>query len=201
MDQLSSRFHEALSYASTLHADQARKGERGIPYVAHLLGVTARVMKAGGNEDQAIAALLHDSLEDQGHKTTEEEIRVRYGAVVARLVVRCTDATAEEKKQMDWWERKRKYLHHISSLDPDAMLVVIADKLENACDTAWDYRVFGEEIWSRFSEGRNGEEWFYGEVVGVVDLWLANQPRQSPAFHALVEELRQILSGLKGATG
>ena len=194
MQLLSSRFHEALELASQLHEDQARKGNKGVPYVAHLLGVTSRVLKAGGTEDQAIAALLHDSLEDQGHKITEAKIARRFGLVVAAIVVKCTDASAEEKATMDWWERKRKYLAHIATLDAEAMLVVVADKLENATDIGWDRGLIGEEVWERFSQGRPGEQWFYGEVVRIVADWWLNHPGQSAAFAALVSDLRRTVA-------
>lgn len=191
---LSPRFHEALELASCLHEDQARKGGNNVPYVAHLLGVTARVLKAGGKEEQAIAALLHDSIEDQGHKITAEEIASRFGATVADIVVKCTDASAEEKVQMDWWDRKRRYLAHIATLDSEAMLVVVADKLENATDILWDRGLVGEQVWERFSQGKAGEVWFYGDVVRIVGEWIACHPPQSPAFGALVAELRRVVT-------
>src|SRR3954468_6220979 len=103
---LTKRFDDAFQYAHTLHQEQTRKGT-AIPYVSHLLSVAALVIEHGGNEDQAIAALLHDAPEDQGGAKTLADIRVRFGDAVANIVSDCTDSWTEPK--LDWRPRKEAY--------------------------------------------------------------------------------------------
>jgi (p)ppGpp synthase/HD superfamily hydrolase len=116
---LSARLDEALSYAHRLHRDQYRKRTQ-IPYVAHLLSVAGLVLDYGGDEDQVIASLLHDSLEDQGERTSMREIAQRFGQRVAEIVLACSDTTAQPKPP--WRERKENYLAHIAEIDPSALL-------------------------------------------------------------------------------
>jgi (p)ppGpp synthase/HD superfamily hydrolase len=146
------RFDDALSYASRLHRHQLRKGTR-IPYVAHLLAVAAMVIEHGGNEDQAIAALLHDAAEDQGGEATLQEIRRRYGPAVAAIVADCTDAWTEPKPP--WRERKEAYLA-ILPKKPAA---------SNARAILNDRRQIDDAIWDRFNGGRAGTLWYYGALA------------------------------------
>lgn len=125
---LSSRFTEALSYVAALHAEQRRKVS-GEPYLAHLLAVTAIVMEHGGNEDEAIAALLHDAAEDQGGTATPEEIRRRFGAAVAEIVEGCSDTVVSPKPP--WRQRKEAHIARLRDASPSVRLVVAADKLHN----------------------------------------------------------------------
>ena len=129
MTALTDRFEEALILATRLHADQYRKG-KGVPYVAHLLAATSLVLEHGGNEDAAIAALLHDSIEDQGDKITLDEIRHRFGDAVADVVDGCTDARTLPKPP--WRPRKEAYIAHLREATADERLVAVADKLHNA---------------------------------------------------------------------
>ncbi len=131
------RFHDALSYASRLHAAQRRKGGQ-VPYVAHLLAVTAIVLEHGGNEDEAVAALLHDAVEDQGGAPRLAEIRARFGVVVADIVAGCTDADTTPKPP--WQERKDRYLAHLPAAGRSVQLVAAADKLHNLRSLIEDYR-------------------------------------------------------------
>src|SRR5437588_8327976 len=126
---LSTRFEEALVFATQLHREQTRKGTR-IPYIAHLLGVTSIVLEHGGNEDEAIAALLHDAIEDQGGASTREEIRRQFGDRVVEIVDGCTDTDVMPKPP--WRARKEAYLAHIIEATPSVRLVSAADKLHNA---------------------------------------------------------------------
>jgi (p)ppGpp synthase/HD superfamily hydrolase len=145
--QLTNRFSAALTFASQLHATQLRKGS-GVPYAAHLLSVTGIVLQYGGREDEAIAALLHDAVEDQGGLPVLEKIRSRFGAEVAAIVEGCTDAYTNPKPA--WRERKEKYIAHLQAASPSVRLVCAADKLDNIRAILQDYRIVGEEVWSRF---------------------------------------------------
>ncbi len=155
---LSARFDEALGYARRLHAAQVCKGT-AIPYIAHLLAVTAIVLEHGGEEDEAIAALLHDAVEDQGGSATRTEIRRRFGEHVAAIVDGCTDAETIPKPP--WRARKEAYVAHIAHASPSVRLVSGADKLHNARAILADYRQHGDELWARFTGGRDGTLWYY----------------------------------------
>jgi GTP pyrophosphokinase len=155
---VSPRFADALTLANQLHASQRRKGTN-IPYIAHLLAVAALVLEAGGDEDAAIAALLHDAVEDQGGAATLELIRDRFGDHVASIVEGCTDADAIPKPP--WRERKEAYLATIPHKAPEALLVSAADKLHNARAILADYRALGDDLWPRFNGGREGTLWYY----------------------------------------
>src|SRR6266480_7081738 len=137
---LTSRFEEAITFATQLHAKQLRKGTT-IPYIAHLLAVTALVLENGGSEDEAIAALLHDAIEDQGGAATREEIRRRFGNMVVAIVDGCTDAEVVPKPP--WRGRKEAYISHLRQASPAVRLISAADKLHNARTILADYRVLG----------------------------------------------------------
>ena len=151
------RFDTALQFASVLHPEQSRKGGH-IPYIAHLMSVCALVLEAGGNEDQAIAALLHDAVEDRGGRSTLETIRQMFGDRVANAVESCSDSMATNPdKKLPWRERKVKYLEHLRTASGDALLVSAADKLHNARAILSDYRKLGDDLWLRFNvlQGRS----------------------------------------------
>jgi (p)ppGpp synthase/HD superfamily hydrolase len=154
---MSERFFRALGEAARLHNEQGRKGT-GIPYVSHLLAVCALVLEHGGQEDEAIAALLHDAVEDQGGPPTLEKIRQGYGETVARIVAGCTDADTIPKPP--WLERKQRYLAHLPTVDAKVRLVSCADKLHNARSVLADYRKVGEQVWSRFNGTREQTLWY-----------------------------------------
>ncbi|MCC5650041.1 HD domain-containing protein [Nostoc sp. XA013] len=159
---LSERFTTALTYATQLHANQVRKGS-GVPYVAHLLGVASIALEYGANEDEAIAALLHDAIEDQGGAATREEIRRRFGDNVTAIVDGCTDADTTPKPP--WRQRKEAYIAHIPTASPSVLLVSLADKLYNAQSILKDYRVLGDSLWERFHGGKEGTLWYYRALV------------------------------------
>jgi GTP pyrophosphokinase len=161
---LGPRFEEALAYAARLHACQVRKGTR-IPYVAHLLSVSALVLEDGGDEDQAIAALLHDAVEDQGGRPQLQQIRRRFGERVAAIVEGCTDA--DEIPKPPWRARKEAYLAHLRTADPAVRRVSVADKLHNARAILADYRLVGDALWERFSGGRYGVLWYYRALADI----------------------------------
>jgi (p)ppGpp synthase/HD superfamily hydrolase len=163
INPLSTRFEEALVYATRLHAAQSRKGTN-IPYVSHLLAVASLVLEAGGTEDEAIAALLHDGPEDQGGLKTLKEIRDRFGVPVGKIVVACSD-TFETERKPEWKGRKQAYLDHLHAAPPSVRLVSCADKLHNARAILADYRRHGEALWSRFNAGRDDILWYYGQLA------------------------------------
>ena len=162
MTMLTSRFEEALIFAFNLHQGQTRKSIP-IPYFAHLMGVTSLVLEAGGDEETAIAALLHDAVEDCGGLPVLEEIRRRFGDHVAEIVDYCTDAYTDPKPP--WRERKEQYIQKIRMAPLEARLVSIADKLYNVRTVNDALRLHGEEVWERFNGGKEGTLWYYRELV------------------------------------
>jgi len=159
---LTQRFVDALAYAAELHLDQSRKGSE-VCYLGHLLGVCSLVLEEGGNEDQAIAALLHDAGEDRGGEAQLVEIGERYGDNVTAIVRACSDTLLEDKP--DWKTRKTEYLDHLERLDDDTrasvLLVSLADKLFNARAILRDHDSVGESVWHRFTAGRDEQLWYY----------------------------------------
>lgn len=169
MPVVGKRFREALVWAAELHEEQKRKGG-DIPYVAHLIAVTAIVLEHGGDEDQAIAALLHDALEDQAHRMEDGEIGARFGERVEKIVIACTDGDPAEQKDRDrarWMARKEKYIAEVATKPIEALLVSMADKLHNARSILEDYRELGEPVWSRFTTGRDGTLWYYRSLLAA----------------------------------
>jgi len=163
---LSTRFEEALKFAAQLHAMQTRKGTK-IPYLAHLLAVASLVITHGGDEDEAIAGLLHDAVEDQGGRPALEQIRARFGDGVATIVEGCTDTDVVPKPP--WRERKEKYLRHLRTASPSVKLVAAADKLDNVRAILRDYQTHGVRVWDRFNAGREDQQWYYRACVTAMD--------------------------------
>jgi len=161
---MSERFEDAMLYAARLHANQHRKTNQ-TPYIAHLFAVTAMVMEAGGDEDTSIAALLHDSVEDQGGIETLEKIKERFGNKVARIVEECTDAFTHPKPP--WRERKLAHIERIKTCSSEALLVILADKVHNSRAMLADYDNLGESIWDKFKGGRDGTLWYYKSLMPI----------------------------------
>lgn len=155
---LGPRFLRAFLFAAEKHKGQPRK-TTSIPYIAHLIGVASLVLEAGGDEDLAIAALLHDVVEDCGGAPMLKEVRRRFGARVAKIVEGCTDADTYPKPP--WRARKEKYIEHLKCADADTRLVSAADKLNNVRSILTDYRAVGEFVWERFKGKREGTLWYY----------------------------------------
>jgi (p)ppGpp synthase/HD superfamily hydrolase len=158
--KLGSRFLRAFQFAAEKHAGQTRKAST-IPYVAHLMGVASLVLEAGGDEDLAIAALLHDVVEDCGGMPMLKEVRRKFGKRVAKVVDGCTDTDAGTDPKPPWRERKENSIQHLKKADGDTRLVSAADKLNNVRSILSDYRAIGESVWSRFTGGREGTFWYY----------------------------------------
>jgi (p)ppGpp synthase/HD superfamily hydrolase len=159
---LTERFQEALLYAFQLHANQKRK-QSEVPYIAHLLGVTSLVLEDGGDEDQAIAALLHDAVEDQGGFPTLERIRTKFGNRVAEIVFELSDSATSPKPP--WRERKESYLASLETADAGVIRVSLADKVYNARSILKDVRQDGDPAWQRFNGGKGGTLWYYRELI------------------------------------
>lgn len=155
---LGTRLQRAFRYAADKHAGQTRK-QSAVPYLSHLMAVTSLVLEGGGDEDMAIAALLHDVVEDCGGMPRLREIRRRFGARVAKIVEGCTDSFSDPK--LEWVVRKTEYLQRLKHEDAETRLVSAADKLHNVRTVLADYRQDGESIWKRFRGGREGTLWYY----------------------------------------
>ncbi len=183
--QLSPRFDEALTFTSELHRQQMRKGS-GVPYLSHLLGVCSSVLEYGGDEDCAIAALLHDAIEDQGGKATRDKIYEKFGSTVTAIVEACTDA--DQTPKPPWRERKEAFIARIPQMSDQATLVCAADKLYNARSIVKDYRIVGEEIWERFTGKKEGTLWYYRALVSAF-----HQRQMTP----ILEELTAIVEQLE----
>ena len=185
--RLTSRFDAALVYASQLHRSQIRKGTN-IPYISHLLAVTALVLEHGGDEDEAIAALLHDAVEDQGGIETRQEILQRFGERVGAIVDGCTDT--DQTPKPPWLERKKAYIEHLREAPPSVRLVSAADKLHNARSILRDYGDLGDALWSRFNSTKEQNRWYYREVVKAL---------RNGEHSKLVAELDAVVSELDRA--
>jgi (p)ppGpp synthase/HD superfamily hydrolase len=159
---LTTRFDDAFRYARQLHQSQMRKGTT-IPYIAHLMTVSALVVEHGGDEDQAIGGLLHDAAEDQGGAQRLTDIRSKFGDAVAQIVADCTDSWTEPKPA--WRPRKEAYLKELPNKPQASLLVSLADKTNNAEAILFDYRVLGDSLWGRFNGGADGTRWYYGALA------------------------------------
>jgi len=186
-NKLGRRFDEALLFASKKHGGQTRKGT-DVPYIAHLMGVASLVLDAGGDEGMAMAALLHDVVEDCGGASMLDEIRRRFGSRVAHIVDGCTDAYTSPKPP--WRERKEQYLKRLATEDSDTRLVSAADKLHNARAILTDYRESGESTWERFTGKREGTLWYYRQLVKEFSRGKGN--RLSNEMERVVSELEKL---------
>ncbi|HUI66422.1 MAG TPA: HD domain-containing protein [Bacteroidota bacterium] len=182
------RFEDALLLAVRLHAAQTRKGGR-IPYIAHLLGVASIALQYGADEDEAIAALLHDSIEDQGGKRTGELVREQFGERVAEIVYGCTDSEGFFKPP--WRKRKEEYIAHLRDAAPSVLLVSAADKLENVRSIVKDLRRIGESVWNRFTGRKEGTLWYYRELQRAFPS--APQAATDERLRPLFDELRRVV--------
>ncbi len=182
---LTERFEQALVFAAQLHRHQVRKGS-GVPYISHLLAVCELTLEYGGDEDEAIAALLHDAIEDQGGATARAEILHRYGPRVTEIVEGLTDTDQSPKPA--WRKRKEAYIQRITHASPSIRLVSACDKLHNARSLVMDYRIYGEDLWNRFTGGREGTLWYYRAMVNALS---------APGPSEVVAELDRTVSELE----
>jgi (p)ppGpp synthase/HD superfamily hydrolase len=183
---LSEKFDEALLYAVDAHRNQTRK-KTGAPYIAHILGVTAITLEYGGGETEAIAALLHDVVEDCGGAPRLLEIRQRFGEAVANIVDGCTDTY--EVPKPSWRERKEKYIEHVKDSDVATRLVSASDKLHNTRSILAELRRHGEEVFQRFSGKKEGALWYYRALV--------REFRQLGDHRDLIDELDRVVTEIE----
>jgi (p)ppGpp synthase/HD superfamily hydrolase len=186
--KLGPRFLRAFLFAAEKHAGQTRKAST-IPYIAHLMGVASLALEFGGDEDMAIAALLHDVVEDCGGAPMLTEVRRRFGKRVAKIVDGCTDSDTNPKPP--WRERKETYIRHLRRADAETRLVSAADKLNNIRSILSDYREVGEAIWTRFNGGRDGTLWYYRALL---EEFLRKPNRLIREFELAVREFEATVS-------
>ena len=192
---LTSRFDLAFLFASGLHHTQCRKGTN-VPYISHLMAVSALVLEAGGDEDLAIAALLHDAAEDQGGQAILDDIRRLFGHRVADVVGDCSDTLLNPKPPSE--QRKADYLIHLRNASPDALLVSAADKLHNARAILFDYRQGGEEVFARFNVGKEGQlDYYSGLFDSFTKRCVQFEEYQVSGAKRLVAELGRVVEKLK----
>lgn len=188
---LTERFTRAVDYVRVLHGHQIRKATL-IPYLSHLISVAALVLENGGDEDCAIAALLHDAVEDAGGKPRLRAIRAEWGDRIADIVAGCTDADTYPKPP--WRARKERYISHLAKADRDVLLVSAADKVHNTRTILADYRQMGDALWSRFDSGSD-QVWYYTTLLSTF------QARGDDAPRMLVDELAATLAELEALMG
>lgn len=188
------RFDRALLYATLVHGGQVRK-KTSIPYIAHLLAVSATVLEYGGNEDMAIAGLLHDAVEDQGGPPRLNDIRNRFGKRVAAIVEACSDSmanTSSGEQKASYKPRKQAYINGLAKKDAETLLVSLSDKVHNARSILRDLRKpeVGAQVWTRFNSSKDDTLWYYDELAKAFKALI---PR-----HQLADELSEIVGVLKG---
>ncbi len=186
--KLGPRFLRAFQFAAEKHAGQMRKAS-STPYIAHLMGVASLVLEFGGDEELAIAALLHDVVEDCGGAPMLKEVRRKFGSRVEKIVDGCTDSDMDPKPP--WRERKETYIRHLKSADTETRMVSAADKLNNVRSILSDYRGVGESIWDRFNGGREGTLWYYRALL---EEFLRGKPSR------LIRELELAVRELEAST-
>lgn len=200
--QLTARFSSALELARRAHDGQLRKGTR-IPYLSHPLAVAALALEHGADEGEAIAALLHDAVEDGGGQEALDAIRAEFGDRVAGIVLGCSDHVAEpgevDRPKAEWRARKNAYLEHFLTADRSVLLVAAADKLHNARSIRDDYQVHGSLLWDRFTARPADVLWYFRSLVAVFQESLKDQApdgrdaEPSPGYAQLVLQLRRVV--------
>mgnify|MGYP005809900045 CR=1 FL=1 len=200
--RLTQRFNDALVLTAELHSQQTRKGEDEIPYISHLLGVASLVLEAGGDEDMAIAALLHDAVEDQGGVETLNLIRTRFDDRVARIVEGCTDDFSGHNRT-PWCDRKTRYIEHLRhETDEETRIVALADKVHNVRTILLDYIEHGDEVFRRFKGRKEGTIWYYRTLVDAFRDAASRRPieRFARGHERLLRELDRLIEKLEKRT-
>jgi (p)ppGpp synthase/HD superfamily hydrolase len=196
--RLGPRFDEALQYAVEAHGDQTRKGT-GVPYVSHLLGVASLVLEEAGDEDEAIAALLHDVVEDQGGGPRLDDVRQRFGERIADLVEACSDSLEQDQElKPPWKTRKERYIERVrTEHDDSALLVSVADKLYNSRAILRDLRFAADRqaVWDRFGRERDCVLWYYRSLVDAFRSRRKDADRLLEELDATVTELEDLAGG------
>jgi (p)ppGpp synthase/HD superfamily hydrolase len=183
--RLSPQFEKALIYATRIHGGKRRKKSR-IPYIGHILGVTAIALEYGANETEATGALLHDAVEDCGGAKRLRDIEGKFGKKVARIVEGCTDTLQTPKPP--WRKRKENYIAHLKRASASTRLVSTADKLHNARAILHNLRQERDNLWSRFNGGKQGALWYYRSLVSAFREHGSNE---------LIEELDRVVTEIE----
>lgn len=161
---LTQKFEEALTFANQVHAAQKRK-DSGAPYFAHVIGVAALVLEDGGSEEEAIAALLHDTAEDQGGQAMLDEIAERFGRKIAQIVAECSDTLTSPKPP--WRARKEAHLVTLRTARPETIRIMLADKVYNSRNLLRSLQERGDLVWGNFKGGRDGTLWYFKQMYRV----------------------------------
>lgn len=201
--RLTERYDRAVTMARTLHAIDVRKGT-STPYLAHVLSASALVLEHEGSEEQAIAALLHDVVEDHGGLPRLAQIRAEFGDGVAAMVEACSDSIVEDRNdKLPWWDRKVAYLEHLDASPDDAVLVTASDKLHNARAVLVDYLTIGDDLWGKFNAaaGRAGTMWYQRRVAEVLRGRLRDIGGAGSPADRLGQELQRTVDQLFDAVG
>ena len=193
-----SRFVKAVERACDWHDGQVRKGS-GVPYVSHLLAVASLVLEAGGDEEQAIAAMLHDAVEDRPDLASPETIREEFGDRVADIVVECSDREhGVEGTPDNWRARKEDYVRSLSSASRDALLVSCADKLHNARSLLRDLVQEKEAVWDRFNQTEPAEQlWYYRALAEVFTERIRKPAWLAEELHRTVEDIAALTAAMR----
>ena len=188
--QITPRLYQALQFTFELHGRDARKGGN-IPYMAHLLSVCALVQQDGGDEDEAIAALLHDALEDKSELTDRGDFSRRFGPRVLEIIEVSIDTPPDYAGGIKppWRQRKEAYLNHARHADPTLLRVTIADKVDNARSILADYRRLGDDLWQRFNAGREDQLWYYTSAIAAY--------KSAGCRGPLLDELEQLVAQIQ----
>lgn len=186
--KLTDRFVQALEYSFYLHKDQTRK-VTNVPYMSHLLSVSALVIENNGTEDEAIAALLHDAVEDQGGLKILEEIKSKFGQNIGCIVEECSDSfTAKDEEKLDWKQRKIAYISKVEKMSKSALLVNYADKIHNLRSILRDHRLLGKDIWTVFKSSKLDMIWLYRSLIAEY---------RKHESHVLVDELEELVNQIE----
>ena len=183
------KYLEALNFAFKLHSKQFRKGTK-IPYFFHLSSVSNHVIENGGDTDEAIAGLLHDSVEDQGGEKTLKLIKKKFGNKVAKIVEDCTDAKVIPKPP--WFERKKQYILDLKKKPQSSLLVSICDKTHNATCIVNDYSRVGKKLWKRFSAKPKQIYWYYESLEKCYSKYLKGHKVLKQNYFKIIKEMKLI---------
>lgn len=195
--QLTERYADAVAYAATAHAAQRRKGT-DIPYVAHLLAVSGSVLEAGGDEDQAIAGLLHDVVEDQGGLPRADDVRSRFGDRVADIVLGCSDSTVEDREhKLPYTDRKAAHIAHLREANDDVLLVTAADKLHNARAIHTDLLIHGPDMLKRFNGEPDQILTYYRSILDVLES-CGIAPVLVVPLRQVVDQIQELMPDVSG---
>lgn len=193
---LGARVAEAVAFAIRIHGLQVRKGT-STSYLTHLLAVASLVGESGGSEDEVIAGMLHDAVEDGGGTPVLEEIQALFGPEVAAIVKSCTDDESVGEKA-PWLERKRAFMAHLLEAPIPVLRVVCADKLHNVQAIGKDMRNQGMAVFERFRGDREGTLWYYRSIARLFGALIQDEPDLDPGLRGMIRELRESVGRLEG---